>query len=431
MFYGSKKYLLVIVLFLLSNLALTQTKIIVDSLTGKVVDYVYIYSSDKKTSLLSNALGNFKLPNQNFTVLRFYKLGYITKNITAQYLKQFDTIKLLSKQIELNEVVVSSKKLDTIIKDKRYYLDDYIILPNSDFLIITSKINSKGFEVAYYKRDVGITYNRKFKLETEPSLFKDCFNNYHLLTKESSRQFYFTSDTSFDFLPKYTRSKFDSTLANAMLETDNAIIYRSPNKTQYLQSKNFATKINSISINFFRISNNRVTPFYHVEYNKDLMNMIKNELDDWEMLYNNKVVTKLYVNNQLMFFEKIIAKPILAPIFQRNDTIIVFNLQENTIQLLNSVGDSLKAIPIVFEKLNKLKRLTVLFDAFTKQFYVDQALNDTPYLHKLNILTGKITKEIKLEKTFVKNIQISAGKIYYLVKEKQWDDTSYLYAQNL
>jgi hypothetical protein len=190
-------------------------------------------------------------------------------------------------------------------------------------------------------------------------------------------------------------------------------------------------RINSIAVNFYKLSKNKIIPFYHVQYNQALMNMIRNELKDWEMLYANKTVNQSYIKNQLMFFEKVIAKPISAPIFKRNDTIVVFNMQDNYIQLLNTSGDSLVAIPLNLDKLNKLKSIQILFDEFTRQFFVHQVVNDSPYIFKLSLLTGQLTKEIKLEKPFPKNIKLFGGKIYYIVKEKQWDDTSYLYSQYL
>ncbi len=75
--------------------------------------------------------------------------------------------------------------------------------------------------------------------------------------------------------------------------------------------------------------------------------------------------------------------------------------------------------------------IQILFDEFTRQFFVHQVVNDSPYIFKLSLLTGQLTKEIKLEKPFPKNIKLFGGKIYYIVKEKQWDDTSYLYSQYL
>lgn len=430
---GKTKYALLCFVFLyIQSNAQTYQKVILDLVSKKQLDFVYITTNVKSINYISNELGQIRFQKVNeVNTYTFYKLGYANKKLTLKELLSKDTIYLERNNIDLPTVEILSKKIDTVVRNKRFYIDDYLILDNGDHLLITSKINIKGFEVLYYKKNKGITYTRKFIKETDPVFFKDCFKNFHLLTTESSRQIYLTSDSTFDFLPKYQRSYFDSSIANAMLVIDSSVIYRTPNKTQFIQSKNFALKINSIAINFYKLSKNQIVPFYQVQYNKALMNMIRNELKDSEMLYSNKTVTQSYIQNQLMFFEKVIAKPISAPIFKRNDTIVVFNMQENYIQLLNTSGDSLAAIPLKLEKLNKLKSIQILFDEFTNQFFVHHVVNDSPYIFKIDLLTGQLIKEIKLEKTFPKNIKLIGGKVYYIVKEKQWDDTSYLYSQYL
>jgi hypothetical protein len=427
------KYVLLcfVFLFIQANAQIYQ-RVILDLISKKPLDFVYITTNVKSINYISNESGQIRFQKINeVSTYIFYKLGYKNKRLTQKELLSKDTIYLERYNIELPAIEILSKKFDTVVRNKRFYIDDYLILDNGDHILITSKINIKGFEVIYYKKSRGITYTRKFIKETDPGFFKDCFMNYHLLTAESSRQIYLTSDSTFDFLPKYQRSQFDSSIANAMLVVDSSVIYRTPNKTQFIQSKNFVLRINSIAVNFYKLSKNKIIPFYHVQYNQALMNMIRNELKDWEMLYANKTVNQSYIKNQLMFFEKVIAKPISAPIFKRNDTIVVFNMQDNYIQLLNTSGDSLVAIPLNLDKLNKLKSIRILFDEFTRQFFVHQVVNDSPYIFKLSLLTGQLTKEIKLEKPFPKNIKLFGGKIYYIVKEKQWDDTSYLYSQYL
>lgn len=52
-------------------------------------------------------------------------------------------------------------------------------------------------------------------------------------------------------------------------------------------------------------------------------------------------------------------------------------------------------------------------------------------IKRLNIYTGKFERTEHLERPFPKNVEIVNNKMYFQVKEHEWDDTSYIYLQNL
>jgi hypothetical protein len=278
--------------------------------------------------------------------------------------------------------------------------------------------------------------SKKFKNEDGAALFVDCFRNVHLLTNNFSRQIFFDSDSSFDFLPKYTRAKFDSTLAKTVLNLDTAIIIKTSRPPVEIPGEYFNTKMNSPFLTYMKISRNRRRVFYVAVYNKDIREMYKSELADearsaarsTEGIISGESAQAIEAKRNL-FFTKI-AAPIYAPVYLKNDTVIIFNFQENIIVHLSKNGKILKQVPIDHKSWSTLHDFEVVCDYPRQKFYIRSKEFDGSSLNRINIYTGMISRKIKLEKPFVHNIQVYNDRIFYLAKEMKWDDTMYLYQQN-
>jgi hypothetical protein len=350
-----------------------------------------------------------------------------------------DTIFMEVKAYKLTEVTVSANLLEPLIKDKKHYVDDYIVLPNSDFLVLISGIGEhvKFFEVAYFKKDHGITDRKRIYGESNYFLFTDCFKSVHVVTEKYSRQVYFSSDSTFDFLPKYTKAKFDSTLYLCSLKLDTSLIFRSNRPPKKLEGIFFDYKLNSPFLTFYKISKKRKKIFYVVAYNKRLMEMYRDEIGDSKMLQVSmdaagarRPSDQSYEAATDLFFEKI-AKPIYAPIFLKNDTIVIFNFQQELIIFMTKGDVLLKETKMNSKEISLYRDFEIIYDEPMQRFYFKTKGFDKAYLGLFNIYTGSIDKTIHLEKTFAKNIQILNNRLYYLVKEKEWDDTCYLYEQKM
>lgn len=403
------------------------SKVVVDSRTKNSIDFVFVQSDNSAIKLVTTKEGRFILVNNpELKTFTFYKMGYLKKVISAQALITLDSIFLERKQIELEEIVVSNNKIDTIVKDKRYYVDDYRVLPDNNFLILTSKINSPGCEVSFYDKVKGIRFTKKIKDETDGHLVTDCFKNIHLVTNTCSRQIFFDSETSFEFLAKYSRRTFDSTLAACVLKTDTQVIMKQELAPQKINLSYVDPKLYSPFINYFRVSKHANAPFCSIQYNKHMQEMINNELKDSQMMYGHKPDR---MEAQIVFFHQNIATPIYGPMFLKNDTIVFFNFQENKIFFLDQAGIELKKVGLGEEFETRLN-FEILYDEAVQKFYMKIRSGERCSVKQIDIYSGKTIKTIKLEKLFARNIQIVKDQIYYLVREKEWDDTQYLYHQN-
>jgi hypothetical protein len=399
-----------------------SVKVVADSRTRLPLDLVYIRSENGKLTLLTNGKGHFILPaGSGAGSFLFYRIGYIKLVLTESELLKTDTLFLSEAPLPLDTLEISASAIETVVKNARFYVNDYLLLPNNDVLLITSKINIKGFELMYYKRNRGITQIRKLKGEHNEGFYTDCFKNIHLITSSYSRQIFFDSDSSFDFLPKYSRARFDSTLIHCALKLDSQVIVRQsppPVRMQggYMQNSSF--------IHYILCSKHESRSFYTVFYNERLMEMLKYEMAD-DFMMNMSKQAKETLHEQ--FYSKI-ARPIYAPLFLKNDTVLVFNFNAHEIVWLNNNATVLRKVTMngVPENAN----FQVIYDVQQSCFYLKTYQSGKEKLQRINIYTGEAGKEIKLQKTFAKNVQVKNGRIYYLVKEQDWDDTCYLYQQN-
>lgn len=430
--------LFLLLLFCIGSNAQKNSKTILDSKTKKPIEYVIVSSNDKKLKLISNKDGKVILiSDPSIRSFSFYRMGYSERVLEIPVLEKLDTIHLDQLAIELREVDITTKMFDTIVHDKRFYVDDYVHLPNGQFLLLTSIINVPGFEVVYYRKGKGILQRKKMKNESGEALFKDCFGNFHLVTDQYSRQLFFNSDTSFEFLPKYNRTKFDSTLARCSLNMKDGILATMGRSQLVMKREYFDSKINDPFLTYYKIANGKRTAFYTSVYNEKLMEMLKDQ--EGGMVSQNGAIKAIggrgrsqqaiEADHQLFYSQ--IAKAVYAPVFLRRDTVIIFNFQEELIVFMNQDGKILRTVKLDPKSYSSMRDFNVLFDEVSGYFYIYSKEFDKRTLNRLDLNTGKAIKKIKLEKIFAGKISVYNNSIYYLVKEREWDDTAYLYEQKI
>lgn len=410
-----------------SGYAQKGAKTIVDAGSRQPLDYVSIQSDDNSIKLLSNKDGKFIfVSDARLKFFKFYKMGYVPLTLPVEKLSASDTVFLSARQVQLQEVTVSSAKLSPLVMDKHYYVEDYTVLPDENFLLITYKSEPNDVEVCYYDQYRGIRQSKKIRAEPGAHFVTDCFKNLHVLTERYSRQVFFDSDTSFGFLPKYPRRVFDSTLAGCVLKMDTQVIMKYMLPPSALVFEQFDSQLNSPFVSYYRISRNSRELFYLAGYNERMREMLKHEIEDTRLMQSRIWA----MHAQYALFYNQIATPVYSPVFLKNDTVVLFDFQENKIAFLNQSGVVLKQVPLDKDQFGTLRNFEILCDRPAQKFYIRMRDAGRSYLRSIDIYSGKITSTLKLEKIFAKNIQVVNNKLYYLVREKGWDDTQYLYRQN-
>lgn len=408
-----------------------NAKTVVDATTRKGLASVFISSDNGLAQLMSNDDGRFiVVADSSFRSFSFYKLGFRRRSINVAELMKMDTIALTPRPTELEEVVVRQRRIDTIVKDKRFYVDDFQLLPDNNFLILTSRPNAEGFELCYYDRVKGIVRKQVFREESGARLFRDCFRNVHLLTDQFSRQVFFDSEKSFTLLSKYPRRTFDSLLAPCALEMDTQILVRQEMPPVKIELTYFDAESHSDFLNYVRVSRHANRLFYSGGYNAELREMIDHELKDAQLMYSHDPRRVYEMEAQIGLFYRSIAKALYLPVFLRQDTVVLFDFQEYRLLFFDPAGQLLKKTALNKKDFGTMHDFEVLYDEETLKFYIRMKIADHSVLREVNIHTGRCAATIRLEKIFASHVLVRNGRIYYLVRENEWDDTTYLYQQN-
>jgi hypothetical protein len=403
--------------------------VIVDSATRHSIDYVSVQSIDRRLALLTDPQGRiFIQSDRTVKAFVFYKLGYRRKVIPAEVLLASDTVRLSRRSYELAEVSISSDRLQTVLKDGRFFIDDYLVLDNSNFLVLTSRINQPWLDLACYMDGKRLAAPVRIR-EKDAFLFVDCLSNIHLVTPTLSRQLFFTSDSSFAFLPPYPRHKFDSTLALCALKLDSAVVLINRLPTVKLRNYFFNVYVPAPWLQYVKVSNKRTQLLYTAKFSKENQEMVDNEFRDTRMFGSKK--SPAAIASELNLFFRTVGNSPYAPIFRLSDTIVIFDTQQKAVVSLTPSGDEIRTVKLDEKAFTTLHAFEILCDAQRNRFYYLTRDGEQRVLKEVNIHTGKLSESTRLLKTFAKKVMINDGRMFYLVKERNWDESCSLYRQDL
>lgn len=175
------KKLLVIILLLISNFGFCQLKsVIINSESKEIIPYVNIWVEDENLGTTSNQNGEFELVFDGTKSVVFSAIGFETKKISSDAVKE--VVELKPKITELEEIMVSSKKLTkelTIGKFKKSKVNFYFSCNNKPW------ISARFFQ---YKEAYKETpYLKKLKILTNSDI-KDAKFNIRLYNVNKNRE---------------------------------------------------------------------------------------------------------------------------------------------------------------------------------------------------------------------------------------------------
>lgn len=160
-----------------------------DADTKNPIAFCYVVVKGKNISSQSNEHGEVNIQAKPLDTLVIYQLGYfVKKTILEKIVNEKNTVLLQSKNITLEEVTITAKQTDTIQKTNNtvylsfdFYDDHILALVNKG-----RKYNS----LLMLDLQGNVITEKQLSIKSE-IIFKDCFENIHLLTQDSIFQIYF------------------------------------------------------------------------------------------------------------------------------------------------------------------------------------------------------------------------------------------------
>ncbi len=193
----NRQVYLLLTLLLISTFSFSQKDPfkfqIIDEKTKDPIQFCYVVIKGKNISSQSDEKGNVSIQAKSIDTLVIYQLGYYLKKVTTSEIsKKQNLVLLTSKNITLDEVTVRSRSIDTlqnnngiVFLDFEFYDDNLLTLINKgkkyNSLLLLDKNGNKINELSL-----------NVKAET---LFKDCFENIHLISSDSVYQIYYNYQT--------------------------------------------------------------------------------------------------------------------------------------------------------------------------------------------------------------------------------------------
>lgn len=371
--------------------------IILDQSSDEGIDNVNIKLIGKNIGAITmdNGFGSLLIDSYP-AKLSISHISYIHREIIIN--KPFhDTIKILlnPKVNTLDEIVVSSKSKDCIVPSD-FTVIDFSICDNTIYALGSYTNNLHSYKVLVLDSLIEHQYTIELTDTILPeSLFCDCLNNCHVLSKKAAYQIV-NIDSIWETCCEYDINDFHSIMDDCLLKTSNHLIFK------HITNDGFSQTYYGIDLS----SNEK---HYFVQTNDfDKQKSMQEEL---KFLAKNPGVLRMEF--AVRFEKEFMFKPRKDALMRFGDTIFHFNFNNAKICYyseleLNKIGES----RIDDRLLSSIWNDDVLFDKANQKSYV--IFKDR--LFEINTLTGQLIQRNAI-KYSAKQI-INGGYIYYMQRVK-------------
>lgn len=387
----------------------------------------------------TNSEGYFYVRNQNFPAQLTVKSSLYDEyqDILLFPEKWKDTmtvfVVMAPKSTQLEEVTINANSKFWVYPRKQANVLDFKLEPNGNILLCCSDNHH------YFLRHLNGSGDNVYEtsIRKHPKQIRsDCNGQYHLVYNDS---IYETSiiGESVGFFSPVPYSRAIGMLDNCSYADDTSIIIRTyMNQKQHLEymlitKKTHVRKVIYVSEDRHK---KRQLKDYERENKPTVQEILKqSDANHSDRLSNRKDDFKKAKDrwNTQQFYDLILLKPIYAPLFELNDSLIIFDHPNDSAIVFTKTGVRVRSFPISYQYFKDWKselipnmEKTAIYARFEK--------GGITSLRKINLMTGKPEEEVKIkEHIFPEHIQIQKDFIYYLYKDYLDLSMHYIFKQHL
>lgn len=406
--------LVISVLFVLSpvtasaqNDKVLNVNVIVSDTTGKVLKDVAIYNSKQNLIGITNNFGTTIITAHIGDEVVFSHISYEPKTMTISDENMLVILNAKTNILPEAEIVENAPHL--AYKNKEVWIVDYIVGKEGITAITTTGKTSHLLHLGFEQDTLAI---RQIDTKYE-NLFRDVFGNIHLLGPDSTYQIY-SDGEKMHLLYGVLREKFDKTFAPIAALTDSILV----TKQAFYYGQEWA---------FFKVNRNTMKKDFLCDIYGTSLEMAKNwDIDNRRsgsaqnsMFYNPVPKPEEQQNMEENLLKKLMLQEIYVPVLNVDNSIYIFDFQNDAIYKHNNLGDYVDRVEIAFYRgfrnsINKNWDNKIIFDAAQNECYAQFTKDGLVTLKEIDLQTGKIKNEIKLtQHTYPENIQIHNGIVYY------------------
>lgn len=394
---------LIILLITLNAFSQSEKKIfgyITDAETNQPIENAQIYFENSKITTISDKNGFYSIniinvpSNLIISHVSYEKREILIKTSVTQKID----IELINKINSLPIVTISSPSPKKVLNSESFIVEDYNFIDTN--IIILGHYPTKKPELILIATN-GDTICKKTIYETTEKLFKDCFDNVHLITENNAYQV-FVEEKTINLIHQISIKDFEKFISPCIEKLNNLYVFK-----EYFYN-------NQILMYYTKTENSEEKKLEVIADQKALR--ILSDKDRFESM------GKKFSESDLRFEEMFFYDPIYCPIFKINNSLIIFNFVDSKIMKYNSTGDYISSINFTFNKQKNWKE-QMAYDEIKNKTYSIFIKNGIISLKEIDLNTGELANNISIPNfPFIEKIKVNNGNVYFiyhnLIKEQ-------------
>lgn len=384
----------------------------------------------------TNRLGNYYL---TVTVQKNRDITIIAKDIRYHFKKQKLSWKKIEKSsgdsirvdfsLEYYElpVVDITYKPETVYGNRQHHVADYEFSDNKIILLTYERKLEKGSRLLLCREDMHV-YANILVPDVAKELFRDFQGHINLVCEEKvySINVY---DTTMGLVP--VEKKYFTDQIQPLVDTNNRHIYFSNFIDVYPAFDYFAFNQYDSSYKKLRhLIDKPLMDLYRAQYKyvdgRDKLEAYRAEL-------RTGIDKEIWVALWSGFPQSIYYRPLYAPMFLKEDTILIFDHYTNRLFRYDNENKIIDSIEIDYHlgKTGKEWETQLVKDYTNEMIYGVFQRAGKYFLKELNTQTGEITRVTGLQYKYPERIKVNNNYVYYIYRPFESSQTRFLYKEKI
>lgn len=368
-------------------------------------------------------------------VLDFRSAAFETKSITITgamlNANPGDTLRLnvmLQPKVYVMKEVPITGKPDTVFGNWKFFVEDFMFEENGRMVLLTFEKSLKESKVLLVDEQQKILSSFDVPVEAK-ELYRDYQGNINVMCVDSAFRVKIVPPATIILLALPYRDFCDRMLP--CIDTLGGCLLFSNYVEQYPAFSYFYFDPADTSIRKLRqVVDGPLLDSYNWEF--DFLKP-KDRLYARKMELYTGIDKRVIAATMTGFPNSIYYTPLYAPMFVKNDTVCVFDHYADTLFLYNRKMELIGSSRIDYHHPKNWKEWDRQLhqDEITGEIYARFEKGGYYTLKKIDIATGKITGDYKIENPWVKHIRIRNGDVYYIFRPKESIQTKFLYREHV
>lgn len=397
---------------------------------------VAVFFKDNPNKLvLSSDSGTFHIPfnGELGSKLVFRHPGYksYTKEITKKNLKRVydDTIFLRIKMeaLTLKPFVISSVYVpDTVFGSPQISISDYELFKDNYVFLAYDQTLKKGSKIVYADKQNNIIASY-FIPDRAERLFKDYQGRLSVICKNRVYRINIQND-NLNLIP-WDNTMFYQHVKPIVDSIGTKYYYSNFNEAvPAFEYKVYNIK-DSTTVELARLEDEFIMELYRAQYKyldgADKLMFVRKEMETG--------IDKEIWAGATYFTGSDYYEPLYAPLFKRNNKILVFNHYSDMLYKYNVKNECYDSTVIYHHKIQGKTdwQQELIQDSKTEEIYTVFRKGPFQYLSKINTTDGKLSDLSKLYYKYVENIKIIDGYAYYIYRPFESSQKKFLYKERI